>query len=181
MKALVAYGTKYGSTAKVADEIASILAKKGFETTVLDLRKADRHEIEGYDLIVLGSSIFMDSWSKEALKFLERNKGVLSRKRVALFVCSGNIFIYPDKINQYRKMYLEDIAAKFGITSSYTMGLFGGELDFGKYGFLTKAVVNSAWRDSKKDLEKKGVDFSKPFDFRDWNAIRGWAGSLDAR
>jgi menaquinone-dependent protoporphyrinogen oxidase len=178
MKALVAYGTKYGSTSKVAKEIAFVLGTKGFETTVLDLKKGDGHGIDGFDLVVIGSSIVMSSWSKEALEFLEHNKATLLNKRVAMFVCSGNIYTNPEKTDEYRRLYLEDVATRFGIESPYAKGLFGGEIDFSKYRFLTKALVNSVWKDTKKGLQEKGVDFSKPFDFRDWDAIRNWAGSL---
>jgi menaquinone-dependent protoporphyrinogen IX oxidase len=47
-------------------------------------------------------------------------------------------------------------------------------IDFGKYGLLTRAIINSVMRD-----KLKGVDLSKPFDFRDWGSIRTWAASLD--
>ena len=174
-RTLVAFGTKYGTTSKVAEEIAVTLRGKGIETTVLDLRDARCIAVEGYDLIVVGSSIIMNKWSKGALGFLERNRDVLSTKKVAMFACSGNMYTCPEKIEQYRKEYLDDVAARFGIAGSIPKGLFGGEIDFGKFGFLTRAIVNSVMRD-----KLKGVDLTKPFDFRDWGAIRAWANSLEA-
>ncbi len=172
-KALVAFGTKYGTTAKVATKIAEVLRGNGIDASVVDLRKPDEVVTDGYDLVVVGSSIIMGKWSKGALDFLERNKEAWSRKRVAMFVCSGNVYTDPDKIETYRKAYLDDIQSKFGISDRAQKGLFGGEIDFSQYGFLTKALVNSAWRDALK-----GVDLSKPFDFRDWDAIEKWAASL---
>jgi len=173
-KALVAFGTKYGTTAKVAEEIADILRSKGVETSVLVLRKERRNIVDGYDLIVVGSSIIMDKWSKGALAFLEANQRALSKKKVAMFVCSANMYTNPEKAEQYRKMYLDDVAERFGIVASVPKGLFGGEIDFGRFGFLTRAMVNSIMRD-----KLQGVDLSNPFDFRDWDAIRSWADSLE--
>ena len=46
MKALVAFGTKYGSTEKVAEEIAAVLRAEGNAVTVLDLRTSKPVEIE---------------------------------------------------------------------------------------------------------------------------------------
>lgn len=173
-KALVAFGTKYGTTAKVAEEIANVLRSRRIETGVLDLRNGRRNTVDGYDLIVVGSSIIMDKWSKGALAFLEANRRVLSTKKVAMFVCSANMYTNPEKTEQYRKMYLDDVANRFGIIESVPKGLFGGEIDFGRFGFLTRAMVNSMMRD-----RLQGVDLSKPFDFRDWDAIRSWADSLE--
>lgn len=180
MKALVAYGTKFGSTAKVAEEIASVLRASGCEAEARDLRKRGALDLDGYGLVVLGSSIVMNSWSRDALRFLERNRAVLARKKVALFACCGNVLTGPARTGEYQKQYLEDVAARFGISEPVALGLFGGEIDFGKYGFLTKAIVNSVWRDPLKDLQKRGVDLDKPYDFRDWDAIRSWANSLNA-
>ncbi|HEX7391412.1 MAG TPA: flavodoxin domain-containing protein [Thermoplasmata archaeon] len=174
-KALVAFGTKCGTTSKVAEEIAVVLRKKGIETTVLDLRDSERCAVDDFDLVVVGSSIIMDKWSKGALEFLERNREALSSKKVAMFVCSGNRYTSPEKADQYRKAYLDDVAARFGIGGSVPKGLFGGDVDFGRYGFLTRAVISSMMREKLNE-----IDYSKPYDFRDWNAIRAWASSLEA-
>lgn len=176
--ALVAFGTKYGSTSKVAEKIASSLEASGVHASVLDLRRGKRSGVDGYDLVVIGSCIIMDKWSKGALEFLERNRTAMSRKKVALFACSGNSYTNPEKISQYRKTYLDDVAARFGIEGSVPKALFGGEIDFRRYGPLTKAIVRSVWRDTLNGLREKGVDLSKPFDFRDWDAIGRWADSL---
>jgi menaquinone-dependent protoporphyrinogen IX oxidase len=60
-----------------------------------------------------------------------------------------------------------------GLTPLNT-ALFGGELDFNKYGFLIKAVL----KDDRRHIESGGVDLSKPYDYRDWDAIRAWARSV---
>jgi menaquinone-dependent protoporphyrinogen oxidase len=177
-RALIAYGTKYGTTSKVAEKIANSLEANGIQTTVLDLRKAKGSNVDSYDTVVIGSSIIMDKWSKGALEFLDHNRVVLSRKKVALFACSGNMYTNPQKIDLYRKIYLDDIAARFGMGDSIPKALFGGEIDFRRYGILTRAIVNSVWRDTLNGLREKGIDLSKPFDFRDWNAIGRWAESL---
>ena len=174
VRALVAFGSKYGSTARVAEEIADVLRKKEIDVTVLDLRKSRHSRIDGYDLIVVGSSIIMDKWSKKALAFLETHGRILLTKNVALFVCSANMYTNPEKTDMYRKMYLDDIAERYGIPGKIPKGLFGGEIDFGRFGFLTKAMVNSMMRD-----KLQGIDLGRPFDFRDWNAIRSWADSLE--
>lgn len=178
MKALVAFGTKYGSTARVADEIATVLRGMGVTTDVRDLRRGGGPDPAAYDLLVLGSSIVMGGWSKGALRFLERNGPAVSGKRVALFACCASVLTDPGRVEEHERKYLAEVAARFGIAEPVAMGLFGGEIDFGKYGFLTKAVVRSVMRDPLRDLEGRGIDIERPYDFRDWDAIRRWARSL---
>ena len=55
------------------------------------------------------------------------------------------------------------------------MGLFGSNYNpDAKRGFMYKMTMKF-W---KKDLEEKGIDTSKPYDFRDWDEIRAWARNL---
>jgi menaquinone-dependent protoporphyrinogen oxidase len=176
MKALVAFGTKYGSTERVAEVIASVLRSEGMTTAVLDLRTKERPDIDGYDLLVIGSGICVGSWSKGALRFLEENRGKLASKHVALFACSGDVVFGRKPIEECRKLYLDDVANNYSLTDPISTALFGGEIDFDKYGFLVKTVLKSVG--ASKNLEDKGVDLSKPYDFRDWDEIRRWAGSL---
>jgi menaquinone-dependent protoporphyrinogen oxidase len=179
-RALVAFGTKYGTTAKVAEEIAAGLRAKGMETTVVDLRNANGTTMNGYDLVVIGSSIMMDKWTKDALQFLERSRPYLSQKKVAMFVTCGNVLTGTESIETYRRRYLDDVAAKYGIVSPYQKGLFGGVVDFNAYNPLIKAIIKKIWKEKRKELEAEGVDFSKPYDFRDWDAIKAWVGTLGA-
>ena len=176
MKALVAFGTRYGSTERVAEEIAMVLRKEGASVTVIDLRKRKLLNIDEYDLLVLGSGIYVGSWSKGALRFLEDNQEKLASKRVALFACSGDVMFGRKPIEESRKTYLDDVANRFGLKNPASTAIFGGEIDFDKYGFLVKTVLKSVG--ASKNLEDKGVDLSKPYDFRDWDEIRRWAGSL---
>ena len=179
-KALVAYGTKYGSTAKVADLIAASLRAKGIEPTVVDLANANGTNVDGYDLVVVGSCIMMGKWLKHPLEFLEKNRTELAQKEVAMFVTCGDVLTGKESLETYQKKYLDDIAEKYGIVSPYEKALFGGVVDFKAYNPLLRAVIKSIWKDKKKELEAKGVDFAKPYDFRDWDAITAWASTLGA-
>ncbi len=57
---------------------------------VVDAKKSSAANLEDYDLIVLGSSIRMDKVHAEVRRFVEKNLPVLLRKRVGLFICSGD-------------------------------------------------------------------------------------------
>lgn len=176
MKALVAYGTRWGSTADVAKELAFQLERKGCSAHILDLGKNGAADLDGYDLVVIGSGIAYGSWSKGALKFLESHATSLTNKRLAMFACCGDLLFDPTKADEYEQKYLRDVAQRYEL-SPFSLGLFGGVIDFDRYSFLVKGIL-SMRNAGKKDMQEKGIDTDKPYDFRDWEKIRAWGDGL---
>lgn len=176
MRTLVAYGTRWGSTEAVAKELTSILRKRGRPTDMLDLGKNDAVDLEAYDMVVVGSGIAYGSWSKGAIKFLERNAEALSEKRLAMFACCGDLLFDPSKAEEYESRYLREVAGRHKL-EPFTLGLFGGVIDFDRYSFLVKGILNMR-NAGKKGMKERGIDLDKPYDFRDWERIRAWGGSL---
>jgi menaquinone-dependent protoporphyrinogen oxidase len=179
MKALVAFGTKYGSTAKVAEAIAEELRKKSLDVNIVNLKEGNTSNLSQYDLVVIGSSVYLGTWTKEAMSFLKRSDGVLSKRRVAYFACCGDA-LQPEKIDSAEQRYLKRIADRFSKIEPVSMGLFGGVIDRSKYGFWVR-LANSGrmlFNGQRKELKGKGIDLSRPYDFRDWPAIREWAKNL---
>jgi menaquinone-dependent protoporphyrinogen oxidase len=46
-------------------------------------------DISGYELIIVGSGMKIDRWTKEPENFLNRFKKELNTKNIAIFVSSG--------------------------------------------------------------------------------------------
>jgi menaquinone-dependent protoporphyrinogen oxidase len=176
VRALVAYGTRWGSTADVARELASVIRKKGHQVDLLDLGKNDPADLEPYDMVVIGSGIAYGSWSKGAVRFLERNGKTLSGKRLAMFACCGDLLFDPSKADEHESKYLRDVALKHGL-EPFSLGLFGGVIDFARYSFLVKGIL-SMRNAGKKDMQERGIDTDQPYDFRDWDRIRTWGDGL---
>ena len=171
MRALVAFGTKYGSTVKVGEEIGRVLRGKGLEVEVVNLDERKVKDLEPYDLAIVGSAVIIGKWTKGARTFLEQNQDALSGKKLAMFVCCGDVLAEAKERREGAKArYLDQVVMDNGLKPLDT-ALFGGELDFNKYGFLIKAVL----KDDRRHIESGGVDLSKPYDYRDWDAIRAWA------
>ncbi len=91
MRALVAFGTKYGSTVKVGEEIGRALRGKGLEAEVVNLDERKVKDLAPYDLVVVGSAVIIGKWTKGARTFLEQNQGALRGKRLAMFACCGDV------------------------------------------------------------------------------------------
>ncbi|MEM0448448.1 MAG: flavodoxin domain-containing protein [Methanomassiliicoccales archaeon] len=176
MKALIAYGTKYGSTARVAEEMGRVLAEKGAEITLMDLRRSDHHAMEDFDLIVVGSCINMHNWTKRARRFLMENSTALSKRNLAMFACCIDIVLFPSKKEQLEKEYVKDVAAEFGIDKVMSMRLFGGEVDLSRYGFFDATLAKSYIRNEKNEVRLQ--ESKDRLNFQDWKEIRDWAASL---
>lgn len=75
MTALVAYASKNGSTAEIAQAIAGELRGHGLET---DCREAGEvRDLKAYDAVVLGSAVYMKRWRPSARRFLRRHRASL--------------------------------------------------------------------------------------------------------
>jgi menaquinone-dependent protoporphyrinogen oxidase len=79
----VVYASRHGGTAGIADRIAEVLRSKGIEAIVEDA--ASQPDPARYDGHVVGSAVYMGSWLKEGIAFLEANEHVLAARPVWLF------------------------------------------------------------------------------------------------
>ena len=83
MHILIAFASRYGSTAEIAEAIAETLRAAGH---VVDVRNAgDVADAVAYDAVVLGSAIYNQSWITEAAELVRRQRGPLADRPVWLF------------------------------------------------------------------------------------------------
>ncbi len=86
-KVALIYATRYGSTKDTAEWIAKGL---GREVDLLDVEKITFcATAKNYDLIIIGSGVWIDGVHKDMLRFLETQKRFLKDKIVASFILCG--------------------------------------------------------------------------------------------
>lgn len=158
---LVAYGSKYGATAEIAEKIGFVLRQAGLDTEVLSAERVK--DITPYTAVVLGSAAYMGIWRKEAVKFLQTNENMLSKRQVWIF-SSGPTgegdpitlmegWVIPKKLQP-----IVDRINPRDIT------VFHGNVNMEKLNFFEKWLLTN-------------VD--TPFgDFRDWESISLWARDI---
>lgn len=174
MKALVIYGTRYGTAAEIAEEIARVIMEEGVKVDLVNVEGIKDCDVSPYDLVIAGSGIKMGKWTKKALKFLQNNKSALESKKVALFVSCGAANEEKNR-GEGQAKYLDEVAAKNLMNKPVATGLFGSVYDpEAKHGLM----YNFTMRFVKKELEKQGIDTTKRHDYRDWDEIRAWACNL---
>jgi len=179
-KVLIAYGTRFGSTEEISQEIGKTLKKEGLQVQLVDLKKTKSKEwpsLENFDGVLVGSGIAMGKWMNEPQEFLKKSKEEIQKKKkiLGLFVCCGSAS-FPESYEQGKKDYLEKIMAKIGIEADMC-DAFGGVYDFSKTSNLS-AMAKGPLKMAAKSMNKNQgtqIDLNERNDFRDWDQIRNFA------
>ena len=161
-KILIAYTSKYGSTAGVADAIAKELCNKGASVDVRLINKVTNLSI--YQAVIVGSPIYKGKWMPAAVKFLEENSGMLSKIPVAYFVVCITMQNPTEENRQKALAYLDPVLHSVPQVRLVKIGLFAGALHYDRLSWLMSKI-----------LKAKGLPEG---DFRNWDTIRAWAANL---
>jgi len=158
---LVAYATKYGATAEIADKIGQVLRQAGLRADVLPADRAG--DLAPYKAIVLGSAVYVGQWRKEAARFLRANEKKLAGRPVWLFSSGPTGKGDPAQLIKGWRLpqALQPIAERI---HTRDMAVFHGVLDPKKLNLLEKWMVKNV----KAPLG----------DFRDWDVITAWAAAI---
>lgn len=158
-KLLVAFASRYGSTAEIAQAIGRILAEQGRIVDVSPIASIDT--LDPYCGIVLGSPIYATRWLPEAVEFVNRFKTPLTALPVACFtVCMA----LRDDTEKSRKLVANWMKPVYEMINPVETGLFAGALEARRMGLIWHVIL---W------LRK-----TQQGDFRDWPAIQSWASQL---
>ncbi|MBY8998445.1 MAG: hypothetical protein KGD60_12000 [Candidatus Thorarchaeota archaeon] len=173
-KILIIYGTRYGTTTEVAQDMSNTARELGAQVDVIHLEKGIPFpEPEEYDLVIIGSGIQAGQWTKRPLKYIEQKLESLSKTKVALFVVSGYAG-NPDKVAEAQADYLDAMPEKYPGLSPISTALIGGMFEFKKYNLVVRALVKSM----AKRNTPPGEELPEKIDFRDWDMIRDWIKEL---
>jgi len=163
-RVLVAYATKCGSTAEVAQAVGRVLTEAGAEVTLAPVQKIK--DLSPYTAVVLGTCIRMGKPVREALRFARRFQGVLNERPSALFSVGLSLREKTPENNQLAVEYVQPLREIFKPVS---LGVFAGKVDHSKLGLPMRIV---AQRDDTGALAEG--------DWRDWESIEDWARGLPA-
>lgn len=154
-KILVAYATRAGSTAEVAQAIGNWLCSGEQLVDVLPVK--DVRDLCPYRAVVLGSPIRMGQWLPEAVAFVKSHVAELGQMPTAFFVMCDTLTSNTAENRLTVDAYLDPVRA---ILRPATVGLFAGVVDSSKLSFVERQLL-------KATKKPEG-------DFRKWDDIHGW-------
>ena len=185
---LVAYATKHGSTAEVAEAVAAELRGPDVEVTVRQISGGLR--AEAYDAVVVGAPMIM-GWHKDATRFVKRNASALAGRPTACFATAASLtelqekpgavplFCDPWLVKAPRRAdrltykeryaspdhYFRDIVGRRSGVRFVGVALFGGSVDLTAMNIFEKLFVLA-------------IVGAKPGDLRNWEAIKDWGREM---
>jgi len=158
---LVAYASKYGATAEIAEKIGEVLRQADLQVDVLPVKQVK--DVTPYRAVVLGSAAYIGQWRKEAVKFLGNNEKLLAERFVWLF--SSGPAGEGDPLQLLKGWrFPEKIRPIIDRIKPVDIALFHGVVDMEKLNALEKFMIKNV---------KSPIG-----DFRDWDAIASWATSI---
>lgn len=145
MNVLVAYGSKMGGTAGIADTIGRTFEAAGDHVAVRAAQEV--RSVDDYDLVIVGGGLYANRWQKAARKFVKRNAKSLRQRPVWMFssgplddsALDGDI----PPTSQVRGL-MEKVSARGHAT-------FGGRLPEDAQGFPASSMAKEHagdWRDT---------------------------------
>jgi menaquinone-dependent protoporphyrinogen oxidase len=159
MTVLVAYSSKRGSTAEIAETLAATLRREGLGVCLEPAEEV--RSLEPYDAVVLGSAVYMKRWRGEAKHFLKRHRKAL--RQMPFWVFSSGPVGDPAKDNP-DWMEPPKLAEKVEELGGRAHVVFGGRVPAEPRGMMEKAMAEGIPEQFR--------------DRRDWDEIRGWAKQI---
>ena len=164
-KILVTYATCTGSTAQVAEVVANTLRKSG---TVVELTPIQEvTDLTPYHAIVIGSPVQNRQWLPKAVEFVQTNRSVLRKKKIAMFTLCITLAMRNGE--KFRPDVFAWIAPVRTMLQPISEGLFAGVLDISKIPSFSDrlkfrlSVLFGVWSQG---------------DHRNWDAINVWVLDL---
>lgn len=163
-KILVAYASRTGATAGVAEAIGRTLAESGAQVDVRLVKEVG--DLTPYRAVVAGSAVRGCKWLPEAMQFVQTHRSALARKPFAAFLVCITLAMRDNKYRDGVSSWLDPVRT---LVRPVSEGLFAGTLELSKLPLIP---------------DRLGMQAAVAFgvfpqgDHRDWDAIRAWAKGL---
>ena len=172
MNVLVAYSSRHGATAEIAEHIATHLTEAGVPAEAMSVHNVQ--SLEGYDAVVLGASAYMFRWQKEAVRFAHQHAERLASHPLWLF-SSGPIG--PDLVNEHGVDVLIASRPKEFDGLTELLHPIADKVFFGAYDPTARPIGMSERLVRSIPAARKSLPSG---DYRDWPAIEAWAQEIAA-
>ncbi len=158
---LVAYASRAGSTAEIAEEIGREMNSSEAMAEVRSV--TENFDIHTYTAAVIGGPIYMGRVVSEVASFVRTNQAALECIPVAAFAVGGSLTDRSEESLEWARHLLEKAIEP---VHAREIGLFAGFLNLTRMSVSQRVILRCLW--------------GKSGDFRDWEMIRGWARMLPA-
>jgi len=164
MRIHIAYATKEGQAAKIADYIAEVVRTHGHHADTAEIVHAKDGVPAGCDGVIVGSSIHMGKHDTHATEYARHNREALQKVPSAFFSVSLAAHGDEAEAEGYVKAFETDTGWHPPLVA-----LFGGALPYTHYGFLKRHLMKKIAADKPGSL---GTDTSRDYVYTEWDGVR---------
>lgn len=172
MKVLIAYATRHGATAGIADRLAAALIADGVSAEARPVD--DVGDVESYDAVIIGAAAYLGHWLKPAVKFCRRHRDELAGRPVWLF-SSGPLG--TDLTDKDGNDVLETSCPKEFDELRKLLHPRGEQVFFGAFDPNAPTIGVGERLVRHMPAARSALPIG---DFRDWPAIEAWAAQIVA-
>lgn len=147
-KTLLLYYSFYGTTKETSQWVADGI---GGDVDVLPINDFNKIDITNYEVVVLGTAIYMENVALQMQDFLQENRDKFKEKPIAIFIVAGSYLISGER---YLNLFETDLGQK-PIATAY----FGGRMFPEMLNEFHLNIMKKYWADRGQDVQT--------FDFRD--------------
>ena len=173
MRIYIAYATKEGQTAKVADYIAEVVRAHGHLAETVGIGHTKNGVPAECDGVIVGSSIHMGKHDKHAAEYVRHNREALEKVPSAFF--SVSLAAHGDEAEAAG--YVEEFETETGWHPAQ-VALFGGALRYTQYGLFKRHLMKKIAGDKPGNLD---TDTSRDYVYTDWDGVRRFTEAFLAR
>lgn len=161
-RVLIAYASKTGSTAEIAQAVGKELQAAGFTVDVAEMKSGPSPG--DYAAVVVGAPLYMGKMLGDMGKYVGRHRDILAKRPFAAFA----VGIAPVSRDQVQIENVDKaLLASVAPLQPVSRAVFAGRVDPERLSFIQRKMISMA---------KSPVG-----DFRDWDAIAVWARELPGK
>ena len=166
---LLLYSSVYGQTRRICERMQRVLDGLGHAADVVPLD--GRPDPSAYDGVFIGASIRHGKHDPAVLEFVREHQKALESRPSGFFSVSlvaRKAGKNTPEGNPYMRAFLAGCPWRPGL-----LGVFGGELDYRRYGFVDRAAIRFImW------LTGGPRDPHTKVEFTDWQEVERYAGRI---
>jgi len=158
-KILVAYATRCGSTAEIAEALGRDIQSRGYSPEIMPVAKVS--DVSAYQAVLLGSAVREGNWLPEAKGFVNHHQREIQNVPNAFFTVHMRNLGDDEKSRNGRLAYLKPIHK---LVQPDIEVFFAGRMNFSRLSFGDRLLCK--------------VIGSKSVDLRNWPAIHAWGANV---
>lgn len=164
---LVVYAARQQQSRKISAFIGEVLERQGHRADIFNVRSIPRSVTpEIYHGVIIGAPVQMKNYPRRFKRWVQFHAPTLNEKPAAFFSVCLRAFQQDESGQRAERETVQNFFKKTG-WHPQTWAIFGGALNYSRYNWLTKRILQAI---AKKSGVKTNV--SEDYEFTDWQQVK---------